>query len=178
MMEYEFFQFLQQLFSIIFRSPNPIQTWGDLREQLSPFIRIGLLSNEQMKGPHFINFQNRFRTWYNRTFPHHQQCHRRLDYDFIDSRLCSCSHRPCKSSTDRWSLIKAIAYTFDEYLYSDTFTFTKCLAITKLAFVIEQKWTYEQVKEYIEQDRNARQVNNYPFLDISTFFFVLSLVAE
>jgi hypothetical protein len=159
-MEYEFFQVLQQLFSVIFQSSNTIQTWGDLHKQISPFIRIGLLSNEQMKRPHFIDVQDRFRTWYNRIFPHHQQCHQRLDCDSTDGRLCSCSHRPCKSSTDRWSLILAIAYTFDEYLYNDTFTFTKCLAITNLAFVIEQNWTYEQVKEYIEQDHNAPQVNN------------------
>jgi hypothetical protein len=172
-MEFEFLQFLQQLFSIIFRSSNTIQTWGDLRTQLTPFIQVGLLSNEQVAYPRFNNVRNRFKTWYNQTFPHHQQCHQRLDYDSIDGPLCSCSHRPCKSSTSRWSLFKAIAYTFDEYMYNHTFNINPCLAITKLALVIEQKWTCEQVKKHIKQNQDDHKVTDQDsllFILHSSFF--------
>ena len=49
-------------------------------------------------------------------------------------------------------------YTFNEYLYDHTFDITKCLAITKLADVIEQQWTIQQVQEYKMKYHIAQKV--------------------
>ena len=59
-----------------------------------------------------INVQCRFKEWYNQRFPH--TCSLPISQD--DSPLCTCSHRPMKNPSDSWSLQRAIAYTFHEFL--------------------------------------------------------------
>jgi hypothetical protein len=59
-----------------------------------------------------IDVQRRFKTWYNQTFPH--ICGLRPSHE--DSSLCLCLHRPVKNATNQWSLQRAIAYTFREFL--------------------------------------------------------------
>ncbi len=147
-METPFFDTLCHLFSIIFNSSNEIQTWGNLIDKLKPFIPYKIYTINQMKQCQSTDIQKEFKRWYNKTFIHHIQCQQYLKYDNMDGQFCSCSHRPYKSISDNWSLLKAIAYTFDEYLYNNTFDITKCLAITKLADVIQQEWTIEQVEDY------------------------------
>ncbi|CAF3027280.1 unnamed protein product, partial [Rotaria sp. Silwood2] len=64
--------------------------------------------------------------------------------------LCSCSHRPHKCPNDDWSLNDAIAYTFHESLDHTNFHLHKCQAVTKLATVINEKWNYETIQDYIK----------------------------
>ena len=45
-------------------------------------------------------------------YPH--QCH--LSPSVDDHITCLCSHRPVKNLNDKWSLQKAMAYVFDEFL--------------------------------------------------------------
>ncbi len=59
-----------------------------------------------------INLQLLFKQWYNKTFVH--KCG--LLPSSIDNPLCTCSHRPVKHKNNQWSLQKAIAYTFNEFL--------------------------------------------------------------
>ena len=159
-MNREYFDYLRRLFFIIFHPMNIIQTWGDLRNRLSPFVRVNLLSSEQIKNSGFMDVQKRFEPWYNQVFPHQQQCQQRLDYDYTNGPLCSCSYRPCKSPTDRWSLSSAIAYTFGEFLHESCVDVTRCLAITKLAWAIDQQWTREKVNDYVEQRKAAYEVKD------------------
>ena len=63
-MDCEYFDYLRRLFSVIFHRMNIIQTWGDLRNRLSPFVRVDLLSNEQMKNSGFMDVQKQFKPWY------------------------------------------------------------------------------------------------------------------
>ena len=139
---------LCQLFSIIFHPSNTVQTWGSLTAILKPFLPYEIFTISQIKQCRSSNTRQEFKSWYNKTFIHHRHCHQYLNYDNIDGPSCSCSHRPYKTFSARWSLIKAIAYTFNEYLYSHTYDITKCLAITKLADVIQHQWTIQQVEDY------------------------------
>ena len=118
-----------------------------------------------MKNSGFMDVQKQFKPWYNQVFPLQQQCQQRLDYDYTDGPLCSCSYRPCKSSIDRWTLTSAIAYTFHEFLHESCVDVTRCLAITKLALVIDEKWTREQVNDYVGQRKAAYEVKRFQFFN-------------
>ena len=122
-----------------------------------------------------MDVQKRFKPWYNQLFPHQQQCQQRLDYDYADGPLCSCSYRPCKSSIDRWSLSSAIAYTFGGFLHESCVDVTRCSAITKLALAIDEGWTNEQVSNYVEKRKVAYEVNDSSSsmsMMISSFHFL------
>ena len=59
-----------------------------------------------------IDVQHHFKQWYNTIFKH--SCGLQpFDDDHI---LCTCSYRPVKDKNNKWSLQKAIAYTFNEFL--------------------------------------------------------------
>ncbi len=79
-----------------------IQTWSNLIQQMQLFIAYGLFSQNEVLQSHSIDIQKQFKLWYNSTF------RQKLKYDKIDSALCSCAHRPYKSSYYKWSLAEAI----------------------------------------------------------------------
>ncbi|CAF2034323.1 unnamed protein product [Rotaria magnacalcarata] len=84
---------------------------------------------DKLQTVRLIDIRQDFKLWYNATFSHSTNCGQIIDFIDIDGPLCSCSHRPYKSSTDIWSLWKAIAYTFDENLYKTNNNIHECLTI-------------------------------------------------
>jgi hypothetical protein len=85
-----------------------IQTWSNLIQQMRLFIAYGLFSQNEVLQSHSIDIQKQFKLWCNSTFRHHIKFRQYLKYDKIDSALCSCAHRPYKSSYNKWSLAQAI----------------------------------------------------------------------
>ncbi|CAF1237487.1 unnamed protein product [Rotaria sp. Silwood1] len=143
-----YYHLLHTFFTILFDSSKTIQTWGNLLDQLVPYTRYGLFACSDASQAQSIDIQKQFKPWYNNIFRHNIQCHQYLKYDEIDSTLCTCAHRPYKSSSCQWSISKAIAYTFEERYDSYSLDIHKCIAITKLGHVIHEKWTSEMLKAY------------------------------
>ena len=108
----------------------------------------------------FVNRQQAFKTWYNTTFRHNDNCGQILHFLEIDGPLCTCSHRPYKSSTDNWSLWMAIAFTFHENINKRNDDFRQCLAITKLSMVIQENWNHQTVQNYIKEHHSDQTVKN------------------
>ena len=151
---------LRRFFATVFQPSNTIQIWGNITQELRPYIRYGLFSIYEVTSSQSINIQKEFKLWYNRTFPHHTQCRRDLKYDHMDDLLCSCSHRPYKFSSNEWSIKKAIAYTFDELFNVHHHGIHQCLAITKLARIISENWTIQQLKDYKQNHHINQNVSN------------------
>ncbi|CAF3749945.1 unnamed protein product [Rotaria socialis] len=147
---------IKQLLSVIIDASNTIQTWGDINKNLFHYKDYGFFIYDKLQTVRLIDIRQDFKLWYNATFSHSTNCGQIIDFIDIDGPLCSCSHRPYKSSTDTWSLWKAIAYTFDENLYKTNNNIYECLAITKISKVIEEKWTRKQTLDYI----NLHHANN------------------
>lgn len=88
-----------------------------------------------------------------------------------DHPHCTCAHRPLKSENDQWSLQRAVAYTFSQFLdkkctksgwsrpltYRDEreqqyvdelirYAAKDCLAVTKLQMTLERCWTREHLE--------------------------------
>ena len=124
-MDTPFFNSLCYLFTIIFNPSNTIQTWGNLMDKLKQFLPFKIYTLDELKECQSSDIQKEFKKWYNKTYLHHIECHQYLKYDNIDGLYCSCSHRPYKSNSANWSLLKAIAYTFDEYLYNNACRYYK-----------------------------------------------------
>lgn len=146
-----YFYTLREFFVIIFEQSKIIQTWGNIIELLRPYAQYGLFSLNEVIQSQNMNIQKEFKFWYNRTFRHYTQCQRYLKYDETDGSSCSCPHRPYKSSSNQWSIERAVVYTFDEQLNHQYHGICRCLAITKLAHVIAQNWTIKQLKDYREK---------------------------
>ena len=149
-----YFLILRQFFTILFQPTKTIQTWGNIIKYMRPYVGYGLFSLNEIAHSHTHNIQKEFKLWYNRTFRHNIQCQRYLKYDDMDGSLCSCAHRPYKTSSDQWSITRALAYTFEEQFSYHLHGVHRCSAITKLAYVIDQKWTVEQVNNYKENCHN------------------------
>src|SRR5579871_4907909 len=89
--------------------------------------------------------QQYFKKWYNKTFTH--ECGHLLPWD-DDHPSCTCSYRPVKHKNNQWSLQKAIAYTFDEFL-DKTRTksrWSQCLDITTIQRQLFSTINKKQIK--------------------------------
>jgi len=106
------FWLIRSLLQIIFQSSNIIYSWGDLKVELSDFIHCGLFCLNTVRQLSIKDIQRYFKKWYNKTFVH--QCGLPSFHD--DHHLCTCLYRPVKDKNNQWSLQKAIAYTFLEFL--------------------------------------------------------------
>ena len=103
---------IRSLFKVILHPDKSILAWGDVVDELMMFIDCGLFSASLLRNITTIDVQSRFKVWYNDKFPHHCPLAPSAD----DHVTCTCSHRPVKNLNDQWSLQKAIAYLFDEFL--------------------------------------------------------------
>ena len=103
---------IRSLFKMIFRPDKLILAWGDIVDELMAFIDYGLFSSGSVRNITTIDVQSRFKVWYNEKYPHRCQ----LSPSVGDQITCTCSHRPVKNLNDKWSLQKAIAHLFDEFL--------------------------------------------------------------
>ena len=106
------FWLIRSLLKIIFQPSNVILSWGDLFFELAAFLHYGLFSVNAIYQMNVIDVQHRFKKWYNQTFVH--MCELRPYHE--DSPLCTCLYRPVKNAKNQWSLQRAIAYTFHEFL--------------------------------------------------------------
>ena len=106
------FWLIRSLFQVIFRSDKLILGWGDVIDELTSFVDYGLFSWNIVQAITTVDVQHRFKSWYNGRFPH--QCG--LSPSVDDHVICTCTHRPVKNRNDKWSLQKAVAYLFDEFL--------------------------------------------------------------
>jgi hypothetical protein len=143
---------VHRLMRIILHSSNIIQVWNDISDILLQFEDLNCYFYDNIKDIGLFNVQEAFKTWYNKTFSHNENCDQILDYNDIDGPLCSCSHRPLKNSTEKWPLSLAIAHTFNEYLNMANNEINVCLAITKLSVIIEEKWDRQQINDYIKEN--------------------------
>ncbi|CAF1480676.1 unnamed protein product [Adineta steineri] len=158
------FHRIDQLFAIIYNSSNTIHVWGDSTQWLY-YKDYAYFFYMYINKIRLLNTQEDFKLWYNQTFPHHENCDQILDFHDVDGPLCSCSHRPYKCLQDAWSLHLAITYTFHENLSTKNTHTPHCLAITKLATIVQQKWTHQQINDYIRE----HSVNHQPTKDINRF---------
>ncbi|CAF1399502.1 unnamed protein product [Adineta steineri] len=149
---------IDELLSIIFHRSKSIQIWGT-SERFNYDHGFNLIySPYNMEKCHFVNIQDLFKIWYNNTFQHNENCGQLLDYNEIDGPLCTCSYRPLKCSTDQWSLKDAITYTFQENLENINISLYECQAITKCATIINEKWHYKKVQDYIKTNHMIQNV--------------------
>ena len=151
------FWLIQSLFKVILQPSNRILSWGDGASELSAFLPCGLFSMTMVDQTCMINVQDSFRRGYNRRYPH--ACGLPSDDDHPS---CTCLYRPVKNRHNPWSLQKAVAWTFCQFLdksYTNSnwsrcldsgdvrsslmveYAAHDCLAVTKIFAVIENKWT-------------------------------------
>ncbi|CAF1525573.1 unnamed protein product [Adineta ricciae] len=163
------FWLIQSLFAAILNPVNLVYAWGDAVHELTRFLHYDLFSWTVLQRMGTINMQRAFKAWYNRVFVHDCGLHPHE----TDSTLCTCEHRPVKDKNYQWSLQKAIAYTFQEYLdkrrtrskwhrclrsRNETeqelckelvlYAVNDCLSVTKLRMLVEFNWTKEQLDRY------------------------------
>lgn len=140
---------IQELLFIIFYSSNTIYTWNYLSFPPVEFLIYDMIycpNSEKINANNFISIQHLFKYWYNRTFKHDENCREIIDFTDSDGPLCSCSYRPYKFPTDNWSLSMAIMFTFNESFHFNDNPLNQCLAITKLAIVIEEQRNRQQIE--------------------------------
>ncbi|CAF1529444.1 unnamed protein product [Adineta ricciae] len=155
------FWLIKSLLAVILSPSNFIYSWGNGIDELGQFVHYDLFSSSTIRRSNNIDVQVDFKLWYNKVFLH--TCG--LQPHEHDHSLCTCIHRPVKHRQDQWSLQKAIAYAFGEFLdksrtnskwrqqliHSDElvrYAVNDCLAVTKLHMLIDGNWTKEQLEKY------------------------------
>ena len=106
------FWLIRSLLKMICQPSNLLLAWGSVVDELSAFASYGLVDSHMLNQLNTLDVQRHFKQWYNRTFVH--GCG--LEPFEQDSALCTCAHRPVKDRHHSWSLQKAIAYAFDQFL--------------------------------------------------------------
>jgi hypothetical protein len=143
-----YYYILRRFFMNIFHESKTIQIWGNIRQQMRSYTQYGLFSFNETLQKQCMDVQKEFKLWYNRTFRHHVECQHYLKYDNRDGLSCICAHRPYKSTSNQWSIERAIKYTFDEQLDTYQHNTHQCMAISKLAHIVYKQWTLEQLDSY------------------------------
>ncbi|UJR18761.1 hypothetical protein I4U23_005667 [Adineta vaga] len=103
---------IKSLLGVIFNSSHVILSWGNIIQELRRFMHYDLISWPVLHAISNIDVQHAFKIWYNKVFVH--DCGLPPYED--DHTLCACKHRPIKEKKHQWSLQKAIAYAFNEFL--------------------------------------------------------------
>ena len=147
----DLFERINVLLSIIFQSSKRIHVWGSFNKDFIQYQVYPVFFQDAIEQAHFIDIQIDFKNWYNRNFSHHRHCRQTVDVNDIDGPMCSCSHRPYKYSTDQWSLSNALAYTFNEHIDDTCNSVEQCLAVTRLANMIRENRTHQQIQDDIQQ---------------------------
>ena len=147
------YPYIDVLLFIVLHQSKIIDVWSILNRNFYQYQHYLVFANGHINQIHSANIQQSFKSWYNQTFGHNDNCDQILDFNDIDDPLCSCSHRPYKNSADEWSLWNAIAYTFHEdlqgiNLFEVEGSLSTCLAITKLSTVMKQMWTRQHIEDY------------------------------
>ncbi|CAF4048227.1 unnamed protein product [Adineta steineri] len=110
------YQRIQQLLSTIFNPSKTFLTWGDGENELSKFKIYQLFQSIPVASLQFKNVQNLFKNWYNNTYKHNFNCCMTAFNDIDDDPYCTCAHRPYKDPSNTWSLQKAVAMIFQQFL--------------------------------------------------------------
>lgn len=107
---------IQALVSMIFHPSKTFHGWNLNRQHLNAFVRIGYLTQSKLDQITIIDLQDRFKQWYNQTFPHLHNCPAISSFSSseiqVDDPSCSCQHRPYKQTNDKWNLSHAFQRVF------------------------------------------------------------------
>ena len=145
---------INALFHHIFVPTNVLQIWGNINYELNDYIK------STHRSLIFFNVQKKFKEWYNDSFPHTADCRQVLINMTIDGPVCTCAHRPYKSFYDQWTLSHAIDYTFNSSVHLPFNELNQCFAITKLAKIIRQQWTYEDLEQCMDMQYEHLELTN------------------
>ena len=153
----------------IFRPTNTIQVWGHPQYELIDLVEFGYFEAIPDLLYHTFDVRDKFKEWYNHTFPHTFNCPQLIEHFDIDGRACTCIHRPYKSFDQNWSLTRAIAYTFNELVDLQHNQLCECFAISKLAYAVRQQWNVNDLESF----NTMLQTRHHYFFFL--LFFFLSL---
>lgn len=142
------------LFRYIFRPQNIHQLWGHIDYELIDYIHRRHLSSN------IFNVQDKFKQWYNETFPHDDNCEQLSIDKEADGPACTCACRPYKLSYEQWSLSRALYYTFDLCVDLPLDEIQQCLAITHLGTIIRQDWSTYEIEIYRSLQYGCDDVDN------------------
>ncbi len=153
------FAIIKFLLLHIFKQDKRTFVWNDRQwNDLGVLVDHQYLPRILLECIQIIRLEPLFKHWYNKIFPHNDNCFVRPTY-IQDSMYCTCPQRPYKQAHDEWTLLKALAYTFNEFSYTvdeDTvgiprtiqFSVSCCMMITKLSLGVELDWTSEQLWQF------------------------------
>ena len=142
---------MTHLTALIFTPSKIIQTWGDLQGYLSNYQEHQIpFHHEVLRRVRLINVQEDFKPWYSRTFRHHTNHNQLRDSHDSEGSPYFCSHCPYECSIDTWSIYVVIMHTFHENLFEEYEHANECLAVTKLAVVVRDRWSNRQITDYIQ----------------------------
>jgi hypothetical protein len=110
------YQQIQRLVKIIFHPSKKLLVWGNGQQELSKFQIYHLFQSMTLYSLDFIHVQERFKNWYNDTYPHESNCPMAKFQDTTDDPTCICVHRPYKKTNELWALQVAVAHVFEQYL--------------------------------------------------------------
>ena len=159
---------IHKLFNIIFHPSKKILTWANDCTSLSRLVRYKYLQRKQIARLNNIDLQSPFSQW------HHQRYLRDSFFRWCsigedDFVVFKCPDKLCKPTDGQWTLDQAIHCVFGEaFNYAskeydqpnskrhltasnkkkNSFCVQHCLAITKLAMVVELDWKPEQIEQF------------------------------
>jgi hypothetical protein len=158
------FRFIKKLFVAILNPSHKILMWSDVKKELLDFLDYNLLSIDQINSINATDMQGAFKEWYNGTFPHHQDCNG-FSVAFNDHQYCTCGEfLDKKFQRSRWSIgldrrlapfykpgqqQRHFKQEYREKLVK--YAVHDCLSVTKLAMVIENRWSQQQLNDYNHQ---------------------------
>ncbi|CAF1221082.1 unnamed protein product [Rotaria magnacalcarata] len=143
------FAIIKFLLLSIFKDENKCFLWNDSqRHDLYALVDHQYLPRIILESIQIIQLESLFKKWYNKTYSHQRNCSV-LNY---------------YSMEDEWTVLKALAYTFHEVIYTSDEKLVKisksiqvlvhcCLSITKLSLVITLDWTQEQLSQFEKYHR-------------------------
>lgn len=150
---------IKKLLQIIFLSSKKFYTWHNGKQDLKTLLCNEYLTELQLQQLNIIELHNPFKSWYNKTFKHNDNCPVPSVYK-DDTPYCTCPYRPYKNINNNWTIDMATKCVFNEFIYRFRTTADRarqyntsasasyCSAITKLAMVIELDWSIEQLCQF------------------------------
>lgn len=164
------FTIIKSLLLHIFQPNKRCFIWNvQQNHDLYTLVDYHYISRFILESIQIIQLEPLFKYWYNKTYPHDQHCFVPMKY-IDDSICCICPHRPYKNINDEWTLLRALYYTFNEFIctiddHSEKipsaiqFSASYCSILTKLAMVIELDWTIEQLNQFKKYHERKLQFN-------------------
>ena len=158
------FNVIKFLLLHVFESKNKCFIWNDDQlHDLYALVDHKYLSKIILESIQIIQLESLFKQWYNKTYPNCKECF--MQGNSMDNWIfCPCLFPFYKTINDKWTVLEALWYTFNECTYtidekilniSRTIQclVNHCMIITKLALVIELNWTHAQLYQFNKYHR-------------------------